>query len=515
MMERILAHPRWSLTAWWFLLALVITDRILLLSGFGFTHTGSDDVLFWNIANDMLHGQFREPYVYGQNYNPPFEPLFAVPMLAIGLPFHIAMPVITSVLALFPFLSFAWWHRRNGRLPAALVFLTLPLLLPVEWGMLTTITRGFVPGIAWLGLLPFAHSIQRTTTRAIAIGLIAGLAIFTNPNTLVFLVPFLLHQVFDAERWWRTAAWTAVGLVPFLLMQRFAMHFYVARPWRLVHRFDDWRMDFAWKALIPEGLGQLDRHFAWLAPLPFPDAAPYLLIAVVVLLIAQRSHRRALAVCAGILFCTMSLAFPKVHDGTDNVFFPFSRMFLGVPLLLAWSWGALRIPARPATFVPAILMTIGSFIFVHKMRSTPGTIEREMASMDRTPVTEYRYADLKHRIDHLADLASEQKAGMVIALDGTGGHDHITFSYGGPVLRPDLPPTLYVGPDRRWWARSGLDTTRIGCLLLVGGDDGLWHLLSAEHPGFERIVDQNEMIHVWRGEGPSVGEVIRWTGKRW
>ena len=73
--------PRWPVIAWWFLLALMITDRILLLFGFGFTHTGSDDVLFWNIANDLLHGHFREPYVYGQNYNPPFESLFVAPIL--------------------------------------------------------------------------------------------------------------------------------------------------------------------------------------------------------------------------------------------------------------------------------------------------------------------------------------------------------------------------------------------------------------------------------------------------
>ena len=514
-MERMNTDPRWPVIAWWFLLALVITDRILLLVGFGFTHTGSDDVLFWNIANDLLHGLFREPYVYGQNYNPPFESLFAVPLLAIGLPFRIAMPVITSALALFPFLSFAWWHKRNGHMSAALLFLALPLLLPVEWGMLTTITRGFVPGIAWLGLLPFALSIQRSTARDLGVGLIAGMAVFTNPNTLVFLVPFLVHFVLMAEPRWQAGGRVLLGVLPFLLLQRAAMHFYADRPWRLVHRFDDWRMDFAWQALIPEGLGQLDRHFAWLAPMPIPTAAPYLLVTVMIILLVQRSPRTALAIAGGTAFCIVSLAFPKVHDGTDNVFFPYSRMFLAVPLLLAWSWAAIKLPARMAAALPITWCVIGALSLIYKGISTPATVERELASKAQAPVTEYAYSTFEERMDHVAEIAVQEQADMIIAFDGPGGHDHIALCYGGPVLRPDLPSTLYVGPDRRWWNRSGLDTIKVHTLLLVGGDDELWRRVRMEHSGFERLGDQDEMIHLWRGDGPSVGEVIRWTGKRW
>src|SRR5690606_26443963 len=134
----------------------------------------------------------HEPYFYGQDYAVMIEALVAAPFTWFGIPLHILMPTVTSLLALAPFWSFAFWHRKHGRRLAALLFLAMPVLLPVEYGMMTTITRCFVPGIALLAFLPWVLDGADMRRQAVLIGLITSAAAFVNPNSLVFSVAFIV-----------------------------------------------------------------------------------------------------------------------------------------------------------------------------------------------------------------------------------------------------------------------------------------------------------------------------------
>ncbi len=183
---------RWGRWIFWAVFACTLIDRLILLLSFGVSHTGSDDVVFWMVAADMTQGVFREPFLYGQNYNPALESLVAVPMLWMSVPMHVAMPLSTSLLALLPYLSFALWHYRRAELPQAMAFATMPLLLPVEWGMMTMITRGFVTGLAPLALLPWLGAIRHPMVRSGAIGGTLYLALFINPNALLFVAAYFL-----------------------------------------------------------------------------------------------------------------------------------------------------------------------------------------------------------------------------------------------------------------------------------------------------------------------------------
>ncbi|MBK8339964.1 MAG: hypothetical protein IPK99_08175 [Flavobacteriales bacterium] len=101
-------------------------DRMRLLAVFGFTCTGIDDALMREMARDYGQGLFREPYMYGQNYNPMLEALVGAPFVRLfGHPW-IVMPIVTSVLALIPYWSFALWWARRKEFAAATAFAQCP-----------------------------------------------------------------------------------------------------------------------------------------------------------------------------------------------------------------------------------------------------------------------------------------------------------------------------------------------------------------------------------------------------
>src|SRR5580658_11307929 len=130
----------------WAILLLLLGDRLLLLVRFGFQYTDNDQVVFWMGARDYAHGVFHEPCLYGQNYNYMLESFLAAPFFRLGIPCWYLLPVVTSALALAPFLALAFCFLKRDLL-AACVFLALPILLPPQFGMLTTMSRGFVTGL--------------------------------------------------------------------------------------------------------------------------------------------------------------------------------------------------------------------------------------------------------------------------------------------------------------------------------------------------------------------------------
>ncbi len=164
--------------------------------------------------------------MYGQNYNPMLEALLGSPFMRLGAAPWIVLPIVTSCLALLPFWSFALWHFRRGELFAALGFALMPLLLPVEWGMLTTITRGFVHGIALIALLPWALSLKRIWLRFLIASFITGAALLCNPNSLVFLVAIYTTVVLTHWRELRFRSMSILERIPALLFWNKAHHFF-------------------------------------------------------------------------------------------------------------------------------------------------------------------------------------------------------------------------------------------------------------------------------------------------
>ena len=130
-----------------FLLALNIRWRILY--EFCLLITDSDQLILWDAANDMHHGIFHEPCFYGQSYNPLIEPLFAQPFLFFGMPLHLALPITSWILGFLPYLLLSLaFIKQKKYLSVAFIFAYM-LWLPLQFHVIDSIPRGFVPACAF------------------------------------------------------------------------------------------------------------------------------------------------------------------------------------------------------------------------------------------------------------------------------------------------------------------------------------------------------------------------------
>lgn len=515
MAETAPAHDRRMAVAWWFVLICVLVVRTATMVEFGMRYAGSDDVLFWNVANDFAHGIFREPYVYGQNYNPALESLLAVPLLWCHVPMHTAMPVSTSLLALLPFISFSLWHKRSKEWLPAMAFLAIPLLLPVQWDLITTMSRGFVTGIAALGALPWAFRIKSEMRKAAAIGFILGTALYLNPNAAIFGLPFSIWFLLGSQQRFRALLSMAAGSIAPLVVQFLSMQFYSRQPWRIVHRIDDWRMEFHPLDLIPEDLQQLGSHFQWLMPAAWNHGAWVLAaLAVVALLAAWQGHKNlAWAIAAVFPLILFSFSFAKVQDGFRHVLYPYNRMYLAVPILLAWALSHLKWRMHAAAAICLIVAAAGTTWY--KATHVAGIAHAAMQPGTGVPVESWPYSDFVAYADTVSTVAARHQADLVVGLDGPDGSLHLALCYGGNIVSPNLPPTLYVGLDRRWWRRQEEKGAQHKAILFVGGDDALWNRLHDARPAFETLNIAGETFHLLRPGGPTTAQVMDRLGRKW
>ncbi|HMN06858.1 MAG TPA: hypothetical protein PKD45_14145 [Flavobacteriales bacterium] len=435
------------------LLGLGLVGRIYLLLSFGFGRVSEDDAIIWSAAVDYAQGIFHEPYFYGQDYAVMLEALVAAPFIWLGIPLHILMPSVTTCLALAPFWSFAFWHRRHGRHLAALPFLAMPVLLPLEYGMLTTVTRCFVSGIALLAFLPWVLDAADVRKQAVLIGLITAAAAFVNPNSLVFSIAFIAWFLLQRPVQWPRAALLLLGAVPFAAAHIAAQAYCTAHPERMVHTVK-WRMVFDPITLIPESFGMLDLHFGWLFPLlpAMGGLAFWALAAMAAWHLIRGNTPMGLGLLAAGLLIVASFGFDKTHDGFESPFFPYSRMYLAMPLLLCWGLTSQNSSMKvPLWVVPSLLLSCIASSLI--MWTRAGTV-LSASIPGFVPVNEIKIVQARTDAARMARL--KEKYGIQLITGHSDWNDLINVRlrcYLYPLLAPSLAPT-YMKGDRRYWQQD-------------------------------------------------------------
>src|SRR5690606_6048280 len=76
------------------------------------------------------------------------------------------------------------WALRRGHTIAAFVFAATPLVVPIEWSLITTMPRGWVHGLAWLALVPWVVELRHAWLRHALTGLVLAAALYCNANAL-------------------------------------------------------------------------------------------------------------------------------------------------------------------------------------------------------------------------------------------------------------------------------------------------------------------------------------------
>lgn len=494
--------PFFSLNAWPLWLALLITaiDRLWLLNVFGFRYVGNDDSLFWLGAKDYAHGIFHEPCLYGQSYNMMIESFFAAPFLKMGMAPQIILPLVTAIMALTPFFVFARRELRKGNLAGAVIIAAMPLLLPVEYGMLTSMTRGFVTGVFFLSFWPLAERIRADRFRFILFGVVGGAALLANANSLIVLVALVVPEFVKERKNFRFYLFAALGALPFYLAHLGIAHYYKTHHDGVLHEITEEMLTFStdhWSLAI----SSLADFFRWLFPFWDDGGAMGLLVVggIGIYLFTQKKPVEGWALLAALFVIIISLGFPKIHDGGKNVLMPFSRMFIALPLLLGLALAQLveiaGIPFRAVMIGSAVLVVV----LTQKLIVTGDEVRAALASEEISPVEVRPVDELQRETSYIAQVAKEQGADILVALGAPYKyHDLQLWCHTGEVWNKDFPQTLVPQYERRWWRY--LDETKHvhPTILFIGGGENRWKVLLASHPEIRPCGDGKLMLHVLR-----------------
>ncbi|MBL7951424.1 MAG: hypothetical protein JNM62_06860 [Flavobacteriales bacterium] len=496
---------------WLLLLVLALfIDRAILLSEFGFAYVGSDDLTFWQGATDYAQGVFREPYFYGQNYNFMLEALVAVPLLWCGVPHHIALPVATTLLALFPFLFFACMLHREGRTQEAALALLVPIALPLQYGMLTTVSRGFVSGLFFSGFLIIPLLRPRGRWSFVVLAAATSLGVLCNPNSLVASLPVVFYVWLKNVRDTRYYIIMVLGAIATWYTQDLARTFYAERPDHNVHTMLELRF---WIGDVRDGFAHLDRFFSHLMPVVWP-LGWLVVVALPAIGVAlwKRDRAASIALFVGFAFVLLAMGVNKVNDDAGVLLHSSVRMYLALPLLLVigmhW-WAAGLRPVLPNW--ERWSLVLAGLLLVVKM-DVAGPVVREGIRMkEHSPIAVKHYKALEWDCKQLGDTLQKYDADILVLLPywAKGVPQMEYLDYGCPIIDERFPGTLMNVYERRTWVYQSEPRAIHRTILLHGASPDLDTLRYYPDLSALRIDDRTVLV---RNERFRTGFILRLLG---
>ena len=429
-------------TVFLLLLILLCFDRILTLINFGFNYTDLDQIILWNGATDYAKGIFYEPFFYGQPYNYMVEALAAVPMLWFG-----ALPITTVIISIFPFIFLAFVFKKYEYHFWAIICLALPLVLPLEFSLLTTISRGFIQAHLFLPFL-FLPLLDPLRPRNVTILCIfSAISIVMNPSAGILVGPLFLY-VYSYH--FKSVSFYVKGLlvVPFFVIDFLAKHHYKIHPEKVLH------------SLAGLKLNADTFKSCWTNPDLFEFVFPYPLIVAVVLLFCLvfaviRLKEKALifvTVCSVLLILTFAI--PKVQDVYENagVFFASSRFYLWLPLLLLIAMFLLFRDSKFSIWTYFIPLVVGVFGFGLKNYHLESKIE---TVINETSFPVIEIADLQDKIQNLYTLTEAHDVDLILT-SNIAYFAHFFENYAWYPLMEQIVPSnkvnaVMIQGDRRTW----------------------------------------------------------------
>ncbi len=439
------------------LIALIVAYRIYILNVFGFVYTDSDQTIMWMSTKDFSQGFFHEPRFYGQDYNTMLEGLLAVPFLKAGLPVFISLPIVTSILALFPFFLISLLTYFYKSKIAGVIILAVPLLLPVEYEMLTCLPRGFVTGVAVASLCCIPLFSPLSSRAFFTAGLAAIIGYSVNANSILFSVPcfflLLLHHFRNRNFYLFSGAGFLTGLALHLVIA----WFYLNHANYILHSFQP---DFSFKNLW-SGLKELDYFFAYITPIFKKQGWMILVFFTIISLVLfkQKKIKEGITVLLILPLILLPFSASKVHDGTTSVFFSYARMYLAVPVFLALIVSFFKINKTFWTY--GFLLTVIVF-YSFKIKNTPQAIA---AGLKKNHVI----AIIKNK-ELLAECRkiSAVSIGNKIELIIINNHWYYDiYNYGCPACIDRFPKTLKPQYERRIWRLEEDETAVYKNILLI------------------------------------------------
>lgn len=423
----------------------------------------SDQFFMWAGLKDYAAGVFHEPRYYAQNYNTFFEALVAVPFYKLGMPAYKALPLATHLLFLFPILSTVVILYKNRHGWQAVLFLAFILSLNPSYFLLNAQPRGFVTGLFFCSFLLVSVYKPQHKTWLFVNTVLAVLAYFVNPNSFLYAAPVLLFL------WYKNAAnksyyyITAAALASYFLFDFTFNAFYRAHPDYIKTGLS---LGFSVRYFL-ENINQFDLRFAQLSPFTEGRSTYLILFFVYVLLLLLRQRRKAyaLAALAFVLVLLFSFFLDKTLDGSDWVYLSYSRMYLAIPLVLAFMLSGTLVKKTevPAVFAIAVLIYVAI-----EWNSTPKKLERHFDEKNWNALSLVKTKDALNGITVYSEKCKEHDCKFFLI-----SHSfwmYAALAYGGKAVDDAFPDNMENYWDKRYWVREEFENKVLPEFMFLSSD---------------------------------------------
>jgi len=438
-----------------FLFIFVIIIRWKVLYNFCFLFTDNDQLVLWDAAKDMSQGIFHEPCFYGQAYNPLFEPLFAQPLILAGISLRISLPLISGLFGLLPYILLGWGCYKREQYISAAFALGLLLWLPIEFHVITSIPRGYLPACCFAALGIYFVMFTDHKWRFFWFAFLSLIAIVTSQNSVLLVLPVAVYILLKHFKEPKLYTQSAVGFLTSLPLPLFIYLFYKTHP---SYNFHELELNFDLDS-FQQTLKNTDLYFNYLSPSP---SHKLLLILsffgfFILLCFFKRNIKAGLSIIAALFFFLFTLSFDKSQDGTANMFYSSVRIFLGVPIafIIFCAWGeapnySIEIQNNLKFVLLIMLLIIGSIYFYRDSEKLNVIVNNE--SRKTEIIVSDKVSHSRQLCDQIANLCRSNKSNLVI-LDSTMAD----VNYMCPVLNYSFI-TMIPDYERRTWIMQKEDT---------------------------------------------------------
>ena len=427
-------------------LALILLTSILLFFSVNINCIDSDQPFMWAGATDYAKGFFYEPRFYGQDYNSFLEPLFAVPLLWCKVPVYYALPIATHVLFLFPFLFTAIYLYAKHKKEQALVVLSVLLCMPVAYDIINALPRGFISGLFFTSFFVLSFINPRNLKFVTLNSLMACMGYFINPNSVIVAAPLLAYLFFINYRHKKYYIVSGLSLLSCIPLYFIFDRFYLLHPDYVVYGLNySFGLNY-----FQINISHLDEAFEHISFFMEGRSVILILILLLIPILLYKNNRAAFyAFLIFYLVVLVSFFSGKVREGSPWPFYSYSRMYLGIPLVIGLFSSLINFNSSRimVLLITLVFLFTGLKFYRFNKDIAYHSEERHWVGVHLVPLK-----TILGTLKTYKEIAEKNHVDRFLISNGFWLNTYV--NYGAQAVYPDFPTTQETNSERRYWVRE-------------------------------------------------------------
>jgi hypothetical protein len=463
------------LNAFFFLfLGIIILHRIILFFSIKLDYIDNDEVVIWLGAKHYSEGLFYVPRFYGQSYHTMMDALFSVPLIKSGVPVYYAVPILTQLIYLTPFVFSASYLFYKKKKQTAIIVLCIMLCMPIGYDIMNTITRGFANGLFFSTFLIVS---LHNPHNKIYIGVnlfMAYVGYLVLPNSVLVTLPILFYLFLLNYKDKLFYVASAVAIICGMPIDYLLNHFYKIHPEAEISKY---KTEFGFNYLI-DSIKHLNAQFTHIGFFVEESAMITLIVfGVLGVFLFKKSLNHFYAFLVFICVLLLGFSTNKSMDGSLWPFYSYSRLYLGIPIIIYLFIAMLNpIPNKFIYFI--CFITVGFTVFKYATFKQKIAYHVDEKKWDHLNLISLK--DLKGCLEIYKNQCQKNNVTNLLIVDHVWRDDFI--NYAGPALYNDYPNTFKPSFERRSW-RIAEEKNRIHSTFQIYSAN--WNLdstFSHDHP---------------------------------